>query len=80
MKFSWVVAIIVASPLAAWAAPAADSVPPAIGALGGMCAGFAGFPCEKDLCCYIPPRKAGEPPIADAAGICRRKCPKPKEY
>ncbi|KAG8748080.1 hypothetical protein FRC12_013929 [Ceratobasidium sp. 428] len=80
MKFSLVAVITIALPLMAWAAPTSDPTPPAIGAFGGMCGGFAGFPCNEKLCCYIPAPKAGEPVIADAAGICMWKCPKPKEY
>ena len=36
---------------------------------GGMCGGFAGFPCASGLACQMP---AGQCHVADGAGTCRK--------
>ena len=35
---------------------------------GGMCAGFAGFPCNPGLYCYMTPEQQR---VADGAGVCK---------
>ncbi|KAF8605581.1 hypothetical protein BDV93DRAFT_521428 [Ceratobasidium sp. AG-I] len=70
MRTTWTVVAAVLLPLAVGAAPAAtnSTSTPAIGTLGGMCAGFGGFQClSKEHCCYM---NQADIEIADAAGVC----------
>ncbi|QRV94503.1 hypothetical protein RhiJN_22521 [Ceratobasidium sp. AG-Ba] len=65
MKFMYAAVAMLAVPLTALAAPSAST--PAIGTLGGMCAGFGGFKCKDKLCCFM---NQNDLQVADAAGVC----------
>ncbi|KAF8599419.1 hypothetical protein BDV93DRAFT_526083 [Ceratobasidium sp. AG-I] len=70
MRINWATVATVLIPLAVRAAPASTdaTTTPAVGTLGGLCAGFGGFKClNKAHCCYMNQRDAL---VADAAGVC----------
>lgn len=68
----WLVAALFLAVTACAATPSGDggNSELGIGALGGMCGGIAGFPCDDEAAyCAMEARACQE--IADASGICR---------